>query len=370
MRGESKRAVPGARGSRNVPHGAGTTRASRPARRSLSRLQGARPPAITIATPVSWTAEGASDRSSAPRKTVLTGWSISTIEVSTAGRRGSDTEMSSQPSTCEESASSTSQACDSRPGTQSDVADRDSAEGREDRGAERGVEQRSRRPPLVHVPLAQDQDEERVRDRREQAEDHAHQRIVAVRALPTTPEIRTTPANTTGIEASARLSGLAERRPGKQPHEDDLDVAEHRGQPGAHRLDRVVPEREVGGEHETRHPERHPLARRRLSERRSSSQASRPRARAARTRSEEGRRGGHLGQPHEDPGERDHERAEQHAEYRPVQSRRPRLAVGIVPPVDRDVLWTLVVFFGASICSRRSATPPRARAWACRSCFS
>ena len=48
-----------------------------------------------------------------------TGWSISTIEVSTAGSRGSDTEIRSQPSTCDDRARSTSQACDSRPGVQS-----------------------------------------------------------------------------------------------------------------------------------------------------------------------------------------------------------------------------------------------------------
>ena len=50
---------------------------------------------------------------------MLTGWSMSRIEVSTPGRRGSDTEISSQPSTWEDSASSTSQPCASRSGTQS-----------------------------------------------------------------------------------------------------------------------------------------------------------------------------------------------------------------------------------------------------------
>jgi hypothetical protein len=39
--------------------------------------------------------------------------------VIAAGSRGSDTEISSQPSTCDESASSSSHACDSSPGTQS-----------------------------------------------------------------------------------------------------------------------------------------------------------------------------------------------------------------------------------------------------------
>jgi hypothetical protein len=87
--------------------------------RSRARTVATATPAITIATPSSWTADGASERSTAARNTVLTGWSIRTIEVSTAGRRGSDTEISSQPSTCEDSASSTSQAWDSRPGTQS-----------------------------------------------------------------------------------------------------------------------------------------------------------------------------------------------------------------------------------------------------------
>ena len=51
--------------------------------------------------------------------TAPTGCSISKIEVTTAGRRGSEMEINSQPSTCDDMASTTSQACDSRPGTQS-----------------------------------------------------------------------------------------------------------------------------------------------------------------------------------------------------------------------------------------------------------
>ena len=47
------------------------------------------------------------------------------------------------------------------------------------RAAQRGVEQRPRRPAVVDVSLAQDQDEQRVGDRGEDAEDHAQQRIIA-----------------------------------------------------------------------------------------------------------------------------------------------------------------------------------------------
>ena len=139
--------------------------------------------------------------------------------------------------------------------------------------------------------------------------------------LPITPEISTTPTNTTGIEASERFSGRSpSASPGEQSHEDDLDVAEHGREPGAHRLDRVVPEGEVGGEHDARSPERQP--RRAAGAGRSG--ASSTQASSASTGSAYAQRknaaveGDTSAQAHEDRREGDHERAEHAREYRPV----------------------------------------------------
>ena len=46
---------------------------------------------------------------SAAKITDSTGWSVSRIDVTTAGNRGNELEINSQPMTCEDSASSTSQ---------------------------------------------------------------------------------------------------------------------------------------------------------------------------------------------------------------------------------------------------------------------
>ena len=48
-----------------------------------------------------------------------TGWIVSVTDVSAAGSRGSETVISSQPSTCEVSASVSSQACSGQLGTRS-----------------------------------------------------------------------------------------------------------------------------------------------------------------------------------------------------------------------------------------------------------
>ena len=70
--------------------------------------------------------------------------------------------------------------------------------------------------------------------------------------LPTMPEMSTTPSNTTGIAASVFREGLAEEKPRDQRDENDLRVAENGAQPGADRLDRVMPELEVGDEEQAR----------------------------------------------------------------------------------------------------------------------
>src|SRR5207247_422237 len=61
------------------------------------------------APPASWSADGDSSTISAAKTTEHTGCSVSRIEVTTAGRRGSEIEISSQPTICEENASRISQ---------------------------------------------------------------------------------------------------------------------------------------------------------------------------------------------------------------------------------------------------------------------
>ena len=86
----------------------------------LGRRGGRRPsvavtsPARMQAAPASCSADGDSSTISAANSTEQTGCSVSRIDVTTAGSRGSDAEISSQPTTCDESASS--RASPSRPG--------------------------------------------------------------------------------------------------------------------------------------------------------------------------------------------------------------------------------------------------------------
>ena len=61
------------------------------------------------ATPASCSALGSSPSRITPSATEATGWIVSVTDVSAAGSRGSETVISSQPTTCEVSASRTSQ---------------------------------------------------------------------------------------------------------------------------------------------------------------------------------------------------------------------------------------------------------------------
>jgi len=51
-------------------------------------------PPTTRATPASWVGEGVSRSRTIARMTLATGWASRIIEVTTAGSRGSDREMS------------------------------------------------------------------------------------------------------------------------------------------------------------------------------------------------------------------------------------------------------------------------------------
>ena len=90
-----------------------------------------------------------------PSSTEPTGWTVSSIEVSAAGSRGSETEISSQPTTCEVSAS-VHQPAVRRPGGTRSVTPITSADGeRDERGHERRVEQRPGGAAQVLAALAQ-----------------------------------------------------------------------------------------------------------------------------------------------------------------------------------------------------------------------
>ena len=71
------------------------------------------------AAPESCSAVGSSPSSTIPSTTEPTGWTVRIIDVIAAGRRGSEVEISSQPSTCEESASRISQPADGHAGARS-----------------------------------------------------------------------------------------------------------------------------------------------------------------------------------------------------------------------------------------------------------
>src|SRR5207248_2108579 len=77
--------------------------------RAGHRLVAVSSPASTATTPSSCTALGDSLKISAARITEPTGCTVSNRDVSAAGRRGSETVISSQPSTCEVRARTISQ---------------------------------------------------------------------------------------------------------------------------------------------------------------------------------------------------------------------------------------------------------------------
>ena len=157
------------------------------------------------------------------------------IEVIAAGRRGSETPISSQPSTCEVSASVISQPALGQAGREVVGAEGQADGERDDGGHERHVEQRARRAAQVIGALALDEQERCVGEaggdaegarrapgwRRTRPLEHAgdEQDAEAGRA-----------AARGGCRAAPRSPSSAQR---EERHDDDLQVAEHGGQPGA-----------------------------------------------------------------------------------------------------------------------------------------
>ena len=96
--------------------------------------------------------DGDSSTISAAKMTAQTGWNVSRIEVVTAGSRGSDVEISSQPRTWDDSASRISQT-DRCPGRrQVEVADEGADRGAADRRCERRREERAGRRRRSRLP--------------------------------------------------------------------------------------------------------------------------------------------------------------------------------------------------------------------------
>ena len=103
-----------------------------------------------------------------------TGWIVSVTEVRAAGRRGSETVISSQPSTCEVSASRSSQACARPARHEVGLADR---ERRRRRATTAATAVASNSGPAGRrrslAALAQHEDEAGVGDAGQEAEQHA-----------------------------------------------------------------------------------------------------------------------------------------------------------------------------------------------------
>ena len=192
-------------------------RASRPASGRLRRL---RAPIAWLSRsslrrrparrPRSWNTDGSSPSRIAARITEPTGWMVSSTEVTAAGRRGRETEINSQPTTCELSASRISQPVASQPGVRSSSP----------RSAPAGM-QTSAQTAVASSrgPAGRRRSRPASRSRRMKPE-----YAIAVRtpkrtpragsrpnAAPITPEIRTIPVSTTGTAAISRRSGFSPR---------------------------------------------------------------------------------------------------------------------------------------------------------------
>ena len=119
-----------------------------------------------------------------------------------------------------------------------------------ERDDERGDRHRARRPARVASAQPDDQQVRRVADRGRDPEDDTRAAGPRrTRRRRSTPEIRTTPASTTGSGEQGRARRpLPEEQPREEADDDDLQVAEDRRQPRPDRLDGVVPEHQVAGE--------------------------------------------------------------------------------------------------------------------------
>ena len=179
----------------------------------------------------------------------MTGWTSRMIEVMTAGRRGSETEMHQVAQALRGQAQQEQPAQALRAGAS------------------------SRSPPTTPTPPAttavitvaratgpagpsgiaaahpDDQQVARVADRRQQPEDDPEPRVRAVRPAADDPGDEHDPGQDDGHRDHRRARRpLPEDQPRDDAHDEHLEVAQHGGQARPDPFDAVVPEHEVAGE--------------------------------------------------------------------------------------------------------------------------
>ena len=209
----------------------------------------------------------------------------------TAGRRGSASAISSQPSTCDVSASVTSQPCAGQLGARSSSPSSAPAtiatsvamsvaanSGPAGRRRSRPMSRRTRMKPVYATPVSTPNSAPRAGS--------SPNGVVADDAG---DQDRAAEHERHG-ERDARRRALAEQQPRRDGDEHDLQVGEHGRQAGADVGDRVVPEDEVGGEERAGGGRAPPAAGRRRAVAAALGAARARRARAARRRSERRRR--------------------------------------------------------------------------------
>ena len=119
-------------------------------------------PASTIAEPIHCSADSRSSKNSTPQTSAKTGCTSSRIDVSSAGSRGSAVAISSQPITCDTSASNASHRWAGHDGAKREARIEGRAQQRADGHADRRVEQRTRRRGECAVRRAEHQQKDGV----------------------------------------------------------------------------------------------------------------------------------------------------------------------------------------------------------------
>ncbi len=168
-------------------------------------------------------------------------------------------------------------------------------------------------------------------------------RVAAICAVLERPEISSTPTSETGSASSTRARALGQQRPRHQGNQHDLDVGQHRGQPGAHVGDRVVPEQQVGGEEDPRSQAGRRSRQVRAPKRRSSTTASSAQHGQRIGAAEDGRgRRRSVAEPDQDAREGDRDRARASAHRRSRPSTQPRAGARPVSACDGNLVLDAV----------------------------
>ena len=237
--------------------------------------------------------------------------------------------ISSQPKTCELSASTISQPVAPSDGVRSRSPATAPNSAAADRRRQRGVEERPGRPAQVTARLAQREQEARVRDAGQHAEDRPERRVRTVRALlEDAGDEDDADADDRDRRERGTRRALAEHGPREHRDEHDLRVPEHGREPGADLLDRVVPEDQVGREEDARRPRDQSRAARARPVAPVLEAGDQPeRRQRPETAEERTGAGRHLRVAIEDRRERDRERTREHERNRSPAERRRGHAV-------------------------------------------